>query len=123
MNALPSLIAEEEEKSMDSADEMCIPVSPEPAERMRPHIIRRMMMRHQQDTMIPWDNYTNTNQILSNKKKIKKQDKEIMKKELRFPSIVFNQFQKNKWKLLGEELAFFIITDKRNRLFFPRDEV
>lgn len=75
------------------------------------------MLEHVQSTVIPWECYSTDKITLKEKTN---QDKSTnLQKELRFPSIAFNPFQKNNFNLVGEELAFFIIADSRNRFFFP----
>ncbi|KAI9352343.1 hypothetical protein BD770DRAFT_142245 [Pilaira anomala] len=89
---------------------------PPPVEN-KPRTIRRMMLDQVQSTVIPWECYS-TDKIIRKEKT--NQDKNTnLQKGLRFPSIAFNPFQKNNFNLVGEELAFFIITDSRNRFFFP----
>lgn len=75
-----------------------------------------MMLSCQEDTVIPWDSYTQWDHLVSKQKKNKPNvwDSDF----LILPSIAFNPFQNTKKiGLSGEEFAFFTL--KRNRFHFP----
>lgn len=75
----------------------------------RPRIVQRMMLRTTEDTMLPWESYTNTANILRSHQE-----------PLRSNSTAINLFRKR--GILGDEFAFSW-TSKRNRIFPTTNEV
>ncbi|KAG2233481.1 hypothetical protein INT48_003187 [Thamnidium elegans] len=118
-NALPALIPEETEEASINT-ERCADL-----ERIgslsplinRARIVRRMMLEHVENTVIPWERYTTENIINTERPKC---DKAIVQRNLRSPSIIFNPFQKNRTELMGKESPFLNIEDIRNRFFLSR---
>lgn len=80
----------------------------------RPRTVRRMMLEHTEDTVIPWERYTTENIVNTERIKL---DKKIIKRNIRSPSIVFNPFQKDHTELTGRKSPFLNIEDNRNRFF------
>ncbi|KAI9252727.1 hypothetical protein EDC94DRAFT_588064 [Helicostylum pulchrum] len=118
-NALPALIPEEiEEASINTemyADlERIGSMSPLVS---RQRTVRRMMLEHAENTVIPWERYTTENIVNTQRTK---HDKTKIQRNLRSPSIVFNPFQKDHTGLMGKEPPFFNIEDNRNRFFLSR---
>jgi alkylated DNA nucleotide flippase Atl1 len=103
-----------------------IEISPIPPEPHRPRIVQRMMLRREQDTVLPWSFYTNTDNILrssiyeQNKRQAKKEKQEMIQKELIYPSIAFSN-NNNPHLKRQEELAFSIREDERYRFYFPHN--
>jgi hypothetical protein len=122
----PSLIQEEEDDDDDRTSfssietemysdiihEDKIMVSSIPPSPPRPRLVRRMMVQHEQDTVLPYSMYTLTENIVNRNRSNKRQ--KLNNELLVIPSIVLNPFQKRHQE---KEL----LLDERNRFFFPHN--